>query len=65
MNFNFEDELSPSDIITGSVRKKNTIVQNSTSEIIWLLIRIRLARSGSSPHFQLPFSFRTLGTPPP
>ena len=64
MNFNFDDELSPSDIITGSVRKKNTIVQN-TSEIVRFLITICLARSGSSLHFQLPFSFRTLGTPLP
>ena len=64
MNFDFEDELSPSDILTGSVRKKNTIVQ-STSEIIWLLIRIHLARYGSSLHFQLLFSFGALGTSPP
>jgi len=64
MNFDSEDELSPSDITTGSVRKKNTILQN-TSEIIRLLITILLTRSGSSLHFQLPFSFRTLGTPLP
>jgi hypothetical protein len=50
MNFNFDDELSPSDITTGSVRKKNTIVEN-TSEIIRLLITICLAKSVSSLHF--------------
>jgi hypothetical protein len=54
MNFHFENDLSPSDVITGSVRKKSIVVANP-SEVRHLLIRICLPRSGHSLRYQLTF----------